>query len=59
MHTNTRNVLLHMIALYLRIESIRNIHDSTIQLKLVKETKFNLVYKHFNSITIHNIEYVM
>ena len=48
-----------MIALYLRIESIRNIHDSTIQLKLVKETKFNLVYKHFNSITIHNIEYVM
>lgn len=28
-----------MIALYLRIESIRNIYDSTIQLKLVKEKK--------------------
>lgn len=39
MHTNIRNVLLHMIALYLRIESIRNIYDSTIQLKLVKEKK--------------------
>lgn len=59
MHTNIRNVLLHMIALHLRIESIRNIYDSTIQLKLVKEKKINLVYKHFNSITIHNIEYVM